>query len=310
MKKGILGIVVTAGLLLFASCGPKEGVGPITFDNNGNTPTPIVVPTCTPTATPSPVPGLHPTAAPTAAPTGKPTVTPTTVPTETPIPTPTQPAEPTAGPTAEPTIEPTETPSPKPTSTPTPSPTSTPTPSPEPTPEPTSTPTPSPTPSPSPTPTINPEPLVNHGWQKTVSIDEKYIIVFPELYRESSVEKTDRELAVTYFCKDNSDVEFEIRYCMQQTREELIYEILSVGGSVLEERPEERRTTCLWQAGNTMHCAIFIDTQYPQSLLGTAFGEEEWINGVMWVVFSYPAEQAELYEMEQYHFYVIDNVEE
>jgi hypothetical protein len=53
-----------------------------------------------------------------------------------------------------------------------------------------------------------------------------------------------------------------------------------------------------------------IDVQYPQSLLGSAFGEAEWIDGVMQVLFSYPADKREIYETEQYGFYVVDNGEE
>ena len=274
MKKKQISIIAVAGLLLLAACGPKEGIGPIKFDNNGMTPTPIIVPTCTPTATPSPAPGLHPTVAPTK------TATPT--------------------PTA--TMAPTVTP------TPSPEPTNTPTPSPEPTV--TSTPTPSPTPSPSPTPTVNPEPLVNNGWQKTVSIDEKYQIVFPELFRDSQLSKTDRELANVFYCAEDAEIEFKIVYTMLQTKEYFIYDILAAGGSVVEDRPEEGRTTCLWQLGDRIYCEILIDAQYPQYLLGTAFGEEEWITGVMQVVFSYPADKRDIYETEQYSFYVIDNGEE
>ena len=97
---------------------------------------------------------------------------------------------------------------------------------------------------------------------------------------------------------------------MLQSKETLIYDIITAGGQVTEDRPLEGRTTCLWQVGDKLHCGIFIDEQYPQSLLGTAFGEEEEISGVMQVVFSYPADQREIYETEQYSFYVINNGEE
>jgi hypothetical protein len=199
---------------------------------------------------------------------------------------------------------PTETPKPTETPTPSPEPTETPTP------EPTETPTPSPTPSPSPTPTINPEPLVTNGWQKTVSIDEKYSIVFPEIFRESELSKTDRELTSAFFCKDDAEIELKIVYTMLRTKDYFIYDILSAGGSVVEDRPLEGRTTCLWQMGDRIYCEILVEEQYPQSLLGTSFGEEEWIPGVMQIVFSYPADKRDIYETEQYSFYVIDNREE
>jgi hypothetical protein len=62
--------------------------------------------------------------------------------------------------------------------------------------------------------------------------------------------------------------------------------------------------------GNTVYHSVFIDVQYPQSLLGAAFGEEEWIAGVMQVVFSYPADIRDIYETEQYGFHVVYNGEE
>lgn len=299
MKKGILGTLAVTVLLLLTACGPKEGIGPVIFDNGGKTPTPIVVPTCTPTITPSPVPVLHPTTAPTGTATPKPSVTPT--------------PEPTATPTEAPTSTPTPTPSPEPTTAPTATPEPTQEPTPEPTPEPTATPTPSPmptstpTPSPSPTPTINPEPLVANGWQKTVSIDEKYNIVFPEVFRESETVKTGSELITVFSCEDNPEIEFKIVYSMQQTKEYFIYDILAEGGVVAEDRPLEQRTTCTWQLGDRMYIDILIDIQYPNSLLGTAFGEEEWINGVMQVLFSYPANRQEIYGTEKYGFYVTDH---
>lgn len=294
MKKGLISALAVTGLFLLAACGPKEGVGPIQVGNDGKTPTPIVVPTCTPTVTPTPIPGLHPTVGPTA------TATPSPMPSSTPTPSPEPTATETPVPTATATPEPTAVPTVEPTATPTPTPT------PEPTPMPTAT----PTPSPSPTPTVNPEPLVNNGWQKTISIDEKYSIVFPEVFVDSEVSKTDWELVTAFFSPKNPEIEFKIVYTMQQTREAFIYDILAAGGSVVEDRPSERRSTCLWQSGDRMYCEILIDEQYPQSLVGGSFGEEEWIAGVMSVVFSYPADKREFYETEQYGFYVIYNGEE
>lgn len=283
MKKRIVKAMAIAGLLLLAACGPKVNPNPVD-------PTPTTVPTATPVATPSPVPVLHPTATPTPSPKPSATPTPTNVPEPTATPVPTE----AVSPTPEPTV------TPEPTATPTPTPT------PEPTPIPTATPTPSPIP----TPTPNPEPLVNNGWQKTVSVDDNYRIIFPEVFRDSAVEKTDRVLTVSYLSPENTEITFEISYHLQRTREELVNEILSAGGTITEERPEENRTTCYWQTENLIHRAVFIDEQYPQFLLGTSFGEEEWTLGVMQVVFSYPADKTELYEAEQYNFYVIDNGEE
>ena len=97
---------------------------------------------------------------------------------------------------------------------------------------------------------------------------------------------------------------------MQQKKQEMVYDILATNGLILEERPKEQRINCLWLNGNRMYHEILIDAQYPQSLLGTVFFEEEWVDGVMQVVFSYPAERRELYETELYSFYVVENGEE
>ena len=146
--------------------------------------------------------------------------------------------------------------------------------------------------------------------QIEISIDEKYSIVFPEIFRNSELSKTDRELSNAFYCTENEDIEFKIVYTMLQNRETLVYDILTAGGSIAEERPSEGRTTCMWQVGDKVYCGILFDGQYPQSLLGAAFGEEEEISGVMQVVFSYPADRREIYETEQYGFYVISNEEE
>lgn len=314
MKKRIIGAFAVMSLLLLVACEPKAG--PFEGENSGNTPTPAVVPTGTPMVTPSPVPVLRPTSTPTPSPrpsatpvptqTVEQTITPTMEPTATPTvePTPTPAAEPTAEPTqaAEPTVEPT--------ATPTPSPTPSPEPSPEPTPEPTMEPTATPTPSPTPTPTPDPEPLVTNGWQKMVSVDDKYRIIFPDVYRDSSVSKTDKVLTVSYFSAEHAEITFEIGYYLQRSREEFVNEILSAGGVIVEERPEEKRTSCRWQAENRVYFSIWIDEQYPQYLLGSSFGEEELVNGVMQVMFSYPADKCDIYETEQYVFYVVGNGEE
>ena len=157
---------------------------------------------------------------------------------------------------------------------------------------------------------MDPELLVAKGWQKSVSIDGAYAIVFPELFRDSKVSKTDTELTFAFSCAENQDIEFKIIYTMQQNLEHFVYEILATNGVILEEQPENHRVTCLWQVGDTVYRSIFTEVQYSQSLLGTSFGEEEWITGVMQVMFSYPAERREVYEAEQYCFYVTADGEE
>ena len=309
MKKGIRNTIAVMVLLLLTACGQKDK-GSNTFDDNEKTPTPIEAPTCTPIADISQVPNLHPTAGPTV----------TAVPSITQAVTPLPSTEPTVSiiPELEPSLEPTITEQPTPTTVPKVEPTTSATQSPEPTLEPTVTATPSPeptpeptlTPSPIPTPTINPDPLITNGWQKMISVDEKYKIIFPELYNESAVTKTDKELEISYSCADNTDIALTIGYTMLQKREYFIHEILSVGGNIIEERPSEKRTTCVWQLENKKYLAVFIDEDYSKDLLGPIFGDEEWIPGVMHVVFSYPADKCDIYETEQYGFYIVNNGEE
>ena len=315
MKKGIWSTIAVMILLLLIACGQKDK-GSNTFDDNEKTPTLIEVPTSTPMADISQVPNLHPTEEPTVKPdlTIIPSVTQMITPVLSPEPTPEVTASET--PELEPSLEPTATEKPVPTATPVPSeeptsePTASATPSPEPTPEPTASPIPTPTPSPIPTPTINPDPLVTKGWQKMISVDGKYKIVFPEIYKESTIMKTDKELEIYYSCPDNKDVALTIGYTMQQRKEYFLYEILSVSGNIIEERPSEKRTTCVWQLGNQKNLAVFIDEEYSRDLLGAGFGDEEWIPGVMYVVFSYPADKCDIYEAEQYCFYIVNNGEE
>ena len=296
MKKIKICIMVAAGLLLLASCGPKEGVGPIQPVESKNTPTPIIVPTCTPTATPTPdsanIPAVTEAPEYTATPSPEPTATPSPEPTATPSPEP----------TATPSPEPTATPSPEPTATPSPEPTATPSP------EPTATPSPEPTVTPS--PTAVPDAIVSNGWQKTISIDEQYVIMFPELFRESTVSKIDSTLLVEYSCVENDAIHFAISYHLNQTLEEVTKEILATEGAQYEESPEEKRITCKWQEEGMIYYSILTESQYSKELLGNSFGEEEWITGVMEVVFSYPAENQDVYEAPEYNFYIKTRGEE
>lgn len=294
MKKMMMGIMITAGLLVLVSCGPKEGIGPVELPENQNTPTPIIVPTCTPTATPTPDPAVVPKVTPTEA--VKSSVTPSPEPTATPSPEP----------TATPTPEPTATPSPKPTATPTPKPTATPSP------KPTATPSPEPTatPTPSPTPTVNPEPLVTNGWQKTISIDEKYTVVFPELFRDSYVSKTDRDMDVIFTNEQHENVAFVIGYKMLQSMDEILENLGLLGELSVTRLPEQKRAVYVLKTEEKIYRGILLESQYAQELLGTSFGEEEWISGVMQVVFSYPVDSSQEYETLTYGYYIIENKEE
>jgi len=294
MKKKIAGIIVTAGLLLFASCGPKEDIKPVGPTGSVATPTTTEAPTCTPkvteagdiTSVPEPSKTPVPDISVIPSPVLKPTVKPE--PTETPTPVLTEPAE-----TPEPTAEPTEIPEPRETPVPTQVPVATPT----------------MIPTPSPTPAINPETLVNYGWQKTVSIDGKYMIVFPDRFRESSVTKDGKELYVKYTCTEEAGTEFQIAYLMQQTLEEVENAILGAGGTILEGSLGEKRVVLEWQQDGKMYRGILSEEQYSQTLLGSTF-EEEWITGVMQVTLAYPADRRMEFETADFNYYIKQNREE
>lgn len=328
MKKIVMGTIMVAGLLLLASCGPEENVGPIELTPSLYTPTPIVVPTCTPAVTeiPTVVPIVTEAAKPTATPeplidvtvTPEPTIEPTATPEPTPEPT----VEPTATPepTAEPTIEPTATP--EPTSEPTIEPTVTPEPTPEPAIEPTTTPeptaeptadatiTPLPTITPGPEPDINPAQLVNSGWQKTISITEAHEIIFPDIFRESTVEKTDQSLEITYTCKENTEIAFSVIYRMQTNTEEVIAEMQTMEGTAFTGTLGTDRVTYLWEKEGFLYAGVLLEEQFERAVLGNVFGEEEWIAGVIQVVFTYPANSRTEYETADYGYYIIGNREE
>ena len=310
MKKGIWSITAVMVLLLLTACGQKDKTSvhstviPTVTQESTDVPgvTQTIPPTLgvEPTATivPSQDPTLEPTA--TIMPSQDPTLEPTAtiVPSQNPTSEPTATTVPSQNPTSEPTA--TTVPSQDPTSEPT----ATIAPTQEPTPEPTVT------LRPVPTPAMNPNSLITNGWQKMISIDGKYKIIFPELYKESVITKTDRELEISYSCKENKDISLTIGYAMQQTRETFIDEILSVGGIVAEEYPAKKKTACVWQLENKKYFAIFVDEEYSRELLGPVFGDEEQVPGVMYAAFSYPADQCDIYETEQYNFYIISDGEE
>lgn len=281
--------LMIAGLLLLAACGSYQQAVPTGVPEEPQLTEEAITPTI---ALISPTPAEVPT----VEPTNSMMATPTVELTETPIigPTETSTATPTIGPTKTPTATPTAELTEAPTATPTEAPTA--------------TPTPTATPIPTATPTINPEPFVTNGWQKTVSIDEQYAIVFPERFRDTYVTKTDRELTLTYLCTEQPEIEFVICYRMQQTLEQTVEDLLLAGGSILEYREEEYRVQYQLPTEEMMYCGILTENPYSDELLG--FGEEELIRGVMEVVFSYPISQAEEYETETYSFYVVKNREE
>lgn len=272
MKKKWIWMVLL-GSLLFISC--KQEV-PENIPESTVTPTGYDEPACTPTempeAEPSPVPSTVPTA--TVTPVAETVPTPTQVPKPTATPKPTEAPKPTGEvlPTAEPTIEPEQ-------------------------PE---------LPSPIPSPVPDAELLVNHGWQRAISIDEKFEIIFPELFVGSSLEKTDRELTVFYTTPSENGVSFKISYHMQTTMNDCLNGYLLPENAEVSDSTEENRVSVVWQENEILYRGILIESLYEKTLLGNAFEGGEWIPGVMELVFSYPAEQQQLYETAEYEFYVID----
>lgn len=314
MKKIVMSTIVLAGLLLLASCGPEENVGPIELTPPFYTPTPIVVPTCTPAVTeiPTVVPIVTEAAKPTATPEPLIEVTVTPEPTIEPTATP--------EPTSEPTIEPTATPEPTPEPTlelvvtpePTPEPMIEPTATPEPTPEPEAeaTITSLPTATPSPESDVDPARLVNNGWQKTISITEAHEIIFPDVFRESTVKKTNQSLEITYTCKENTEIAFFVIYRMQTNTEEVIAEMQMMEGTAFTGTLGTDRVTYLWEKEGVLYGGVLLEEQFERAVLGNVFGEAEWIDGVIQVVFTYPANSRTEYETADYGYYIIGNREE
>lgn len=122
--------------------------------------------------------------------------------------------------------------------------------------------------------------------------------------------KTDREINVGYLCLEDAEIGFTIRYKMQQTLEETMEEISLEDGIIIEQFPEERKAYYYLIVKDKMYQGILQEGQYSQALLGTVFGKEEWITGVMNVMFYYPIDRSEEYDTEKYRYYVIENREE
>ena len=285
MKKQIVTVILTAGLLLLNACQTTPTEHPL--------PTETIAPvTLSPTLRPEPTAVLTPE--PTLSPMLKATPSPELTEEPSPIPSP------------EPTEEPSPTPSPELTEEPSP------TPSPEPTEEP--SPTPSPEPTETPSPTSSPEPadmemLLASGWQKTESITETVVVLFPDCFDDSYITRTDRELWVCYKSTADTAVEFWVGYKMKQTLEESLEEILAENGLVVEENLQDRNAAFRLLSGETVHQGILLEEQYSGELLGAAF-EEEQTTGVMYILMSYPEERATDYETPNYSYYIIKNREE
>lgn len=159
---------------------------------------------------------------------------------------------------------------------------------------------------PSPSPIPDTETLVYHGWQRAISIDEAYEIIFPERFCGSSLEKTDRELTVIYTDPSDERVIFRISYWMQTTLEDFLARMSLPESALVYDGTEENRVNGVWQIEGTMYRGSLIETRYAKELLGSSFEGEEWIPGVMEVVFSYPQEQQQDYETAEYDFYVMN----
>lgn len=148
-----------------------------------------------------------------------------------------------------------------------------------------------------------------NGWQKTRSIEDSFILIFPDLFRDSYLQKTEQTLKIGYTAPENPDVEFQVTYWMQQTLAEAEEKVLQAGGKLQQEAAENRIAYDFVQDAK-LHQGFLYETQFSEELLGSAFGEEEPIIGVMWVELVYPESMAEEYQQEQYRFYVINNREE
>ena len=277
------------GILFLTAC--RENVPVLMTPTPVPTKEAVVTEAVAPTVTALPDMGVEPTKPQEVTVTPMPEATPTKEAAKSPTPTVTP--VPTATPTLSPT--PTLTPIPSPTPSPTPIPTMTPTP----------TPSPTPTLTPIPTPTIDPVPLVTNGWQSAADITQQYLIVFPECFNESEVMRTNHELAVTYTSRRYDTLTFVTSYRMQCTLEEIITELVGAGAELVEENPLEKRFSYRYEDATRVYQGVVIEMKYPQELLGDVFGEEEFITGVMQVVYSYPVGNKAEYETEPFRYFVV-----
>ena len=278
-KKSIIGISFIV-LLLMLGCAciqPQPPVSPI--------------PTKPPTATALPTATLPAEVRPTV--TGTPVPTETLVPTATNTPTPTDTPIPTAtnAPTLTPT--PTETAVPIPTPTEMVMPTPSPTPVPSPTPEPTVVP---------PVPEVNPEALLNHGWQSVMDLTESYQILFPELFTESEIEYADELVVFHYANSKDAGIGFKICFLLEKDFDLLADEIgeeHEMYEMTLDEQQVFRYTG---KRGKFLCSGYVLENTYG---ITSEDGEETEQAGALLIEFTYPIEQCELYETEQYQFYII-----
>ena len=272
MKKKWIWMILAAGLLL-ASCRQNENP-PVGTDT-----------------TPVPTREELPTKEPDKPANGEPDLGPTVVPVITEIPD--VPAVPTPTQTPEPTLPPEPTKTSEPTKVP----------------ETTVTPAENPEQQETPIPSLSPVPdsegLVSNGWQRAVSIEKGYEILFPELFRGSSLEKTDRELTVFYTDPSDEAVSFKISYHMQTSLEEYVAGMSLPEDILLYDEAETNRVSGTWQEEELMYRVVLIECRYAKAMLGNAFEGEEWIPGVMEIVLSYPAKLQEKYETAEYDFYVM-----
>ena len=115
-------------------------------------------------------------------------------------------------------------------------------------------------------------------------------------------------MKIQYSSPEDNSIAFEIVYQMQKTVEEAVNELPA--GTILDGSLEEKQITYFWQENNILYRGIFLEALYPQSLLGSAFAENEQVVGTIRIVFAYPAEMRTTYETSEYNYYVINNGEE
>lgn len=264
-KREKIFILMLSTVLFFGACNTEKNTIP---------PTPSISPTLRVENTQTPLPDFRPSGS--------------VVPTKQPSPT----QEPDAEPTL--TLPPTDLPEP--------------TKIPEPTQneEPTSTPMPSPTKVPELTQDPVPDVawLLQTGWQKTVDITEGYAILFPECFDESKVERTEQEILISYSSTEQTALRFVIRYTMQQTAQEALEQISDAGGIVSELSQEEKKFFYRLE-GDRIEQGIVIENRFGAALLGSSFGDEEYVVGTMQILLEYPEESRAEYESEKYQYFLV-----
>lgn len=285
VRKGKIGIGLIAILFLCCACiKPQPPATPIPTKAPPATAVPSPTIEAQETVTPEPTEAVMPTVFPTEAVTPTPietiAPTPTKIPTATPSPTETAVPSPTTA--AQETVTPEPTKAVVPTVAPT---------------EPVT-----PTPVPTSVPQASAEELVYHGWQSVNDLTGTYRIVFPEVFTEGFIEQAEDAILFWYQSRENPEILLSVQFLLEKDFDLLADEIGE--NHAMQEIAIGEKKGFFYQGER----GAFFASGYLVEHFYEAFVQEtDGIKpvGSLLVEFSYPKEQRDRYETEQYQYYII-----